>query len=257
MLSRMRMTEAKALEWFEEIAAREIAKTPTGETVIPPDEPWGGGLFGGPSGGATVIPHGGDIDVRSAAQWLSEAGTAIVSVFGSTHPITAQWKHAVGPVMEGKKSYDNEWAIGAARGVFDTAHGLLRAGRISSLVDAVKAGTVVEVLDQATDLADAGHTVAAVVLAGGALETHLRHLCDRAGLLSSFTGHGTIDRYKSLLDGARKAGSEVISKGDGKLVTAWADDRNAAAHAPTTFSKDADEVKLMISGIRQFVARTE
>ena len=139
----------------------------------------------------------------------------------------------------------------------DTAVVLLEGGHLRALADGVRAETVGELLDQAEQLVDDGEPVPAAVLAGGALETHLRHLCDRAGVLGGLIGHGNIDKYKSLLDVARKNGHEVITKGDGKLVTAWGDDRNIAAHNPTKFGKGGPEVKLMIEGIRQFVARTE
>ena len=54
----------------------------------------------------------------------------------------------------------------------------------------------------------------------------------------------------------RNAGNEIYSATEGKNVTAWGGRRNDAAHKPTEFKASAEEVRLMIEGIRQFVART-
>jgi hypothetical protein len=94
---------------------------------------------------------------------------------------------------------------------------MLRAGRLSSRVAGIQAETVDEVLEQSAALNSDKHTVAAAVLAGGALETHLRHLCLRAGL--SWPGEGSIEKYNSAAGKACKAGRELYSTNYGKLVT--------------------------------------
>lgn len=202
-----------------------------------------------------------ELSWSGAAQWVLEADVAMKGIFPPGHPLRVRWDSA-SAVAEGKS-----WQLGedslvrTTRAVLETARKLIRDGRLQSVIDGVRTETVVEVLDLADELnrGRAGSPpapVPATVLAGGALETHLRHLCDRAGLLSGLTGHGSIDKYKGLLDQARTAGTEIITRGEAKQVTAWADDRNAAAHDPTSFTKSAEAVQLIIEGIRQFIART-
>jgi hypothetical protein len=132
---------------------------------------------------------------------------------------------------------------------------LARDGRLDSMFDAVRAETVAELLDQADTLRKQGYLVAATVIAGGALETHLKHLCDKNGIPPM--GAGSISKYDQSISQARNAGTvEVYSSGDTKKVTAWGDDRNLAAHNPSSFYHTSGQVDLMIQGIRQFVERT-
>lgn len=216
----------------------------------------------------TLVPgHVPNYSSYQPVEWTVRAGDVVKRVFPPGHHVRADWEQVEGRL---KDSYlwgdvpshrideiQARAALGAARQVLFAAQAILESGA-ASLVDGVRAETVVEVLDQAADLnrGPSPAPVAAAVLAGGALETHLRHVCDRAGLLGGLTGHGSIEKYKGLLDQARNAGNEIISKGDAKQITAWADDRNLAAHTPTKFAKGTEAVALIIEGIRQFITRT-
>ena len=87
----------------------------------------------------------------------------------------------------------NARTIRTARGVFNAAHAILKEGRLVTLLDSVRAESVVELLEQAESLLAAKYVAAATVTAGGALKTHLRHLCARAGC--SPAGAGSITIY--------------------------------------------------------------
>ena len=106
----------------------------------------------------------------------------------------------------------------------------VKAGRLGSLADAVRAETVSELLDQANAPCSAGDVIAATVIAGGALETHLLHLCTRHGI--PFAGNGSISVYEGAIASARNAGTITLyDKSDSKHVTAWGGMRNDAARA--------------------------
>lgn len=242
------MSTDEALAWFRELVERKLPTETTSYETTRLDE------LGMPFSASESET---ELDEEAAAQWVLEVGQALALGFPPGFELRQQWsrlfKDAQGPYV-----LSNEAMVTAARAIAKTAVRLLESGRLRSIWDGVRAETVGEVLDQATELLDDGAPPAsAAVLAGGALETHLRHLCDRAGLLGSLSGHGSIDKYKGLLDTARKDGNEIITKGQGKQVVAWADDRNEAAHRPTTFAKTSPEVRLMIDGVRHFITRTE
>jgi hypothetical protein len=120
-------------------------------------------------------------------------------------------------------------------------------------VDGVRAETVAELLQQAEGLLKSGHLVAAAVLAGGALESHLRHLCTTHSL--TWAGAGSIATYDAAVAQARNLGNTIYSATDTKCVIAWGGLRNDAAHSPTTFSASESQVQLAIDGILQFIAR--
>ncbi len=147
----------------------------------------------------------------------------------------------------------DERTINALRSIFTAAHEILRSGRLSSLIEGIRAETVAELLDQAKTLASGGYQVAAVVIAGGALETFLLHLCNRNKL--TWQGDGSISKYEGALAQARNSGTEIISATDCKQVIAWGGIRNDAAHSPATFKRSEEQVDLMVEGIRQFIAR--
>ncbi|HYO70447.1 MAG TPA: hypothetical protein VEU33_30640 [Archangium sp.] len=225
-----------AIVWFDELAQRSIPRlhrrgwtnVATGETVS-------------------------EYEARDAVKWITEAESALKAVFPSGHPLVKRWDSILAPADRNPNQLSEDSVIDAARALFETARSQLKAGRIAGLVDAIHAETTGELLDQAEALLAKGYLAAASVIAGGALESFLRHLCVRNAI--TWSGEGSITRYESALAQSRNSGNEIISSTDGKLVTSWGGMRNDAAHSPGTFNRRADEVRLMVDGIRHFVAR--
>jgi hypothetical protein len=139
-------------------------------------------------------------------------------------------------------------------GIFEGAAAVVRDGRLGTIIDSVRLESESELLDQASLLVDNDYPAAATVIAGGALETHLRHYVDKYGI--PITGDGTISKYNNAVGQARKANLNLYSANDGKLVEAWSGYRNEAAHKPGEFNRSKDDVKRMIEGIREFIGRT-
>lgn len=205
---------------------------------------------------SSLVPRDSDgfyLD-RDAGAWLVEAESALGAVFPSGHACRSQWRQIFDAIDRQRIGLRNHSALEAAAGAFRAALSLLESGRVRSLLDGIRAETVSEVLDQAIVLVSASHGVAAAVLAGGALETHLLHLCQRNGL--TWAGDGSIGKYDGAIAQARNAGTlEVYGITDSKLIGGWGGLRNDAAHSPTTFARAPSEVRQMIEGIRQFIAR--
>jgi hypothetical protein len=200
----------------------------------------------------------------AALAWLGEAESAMASVFPIGHPIRVMWQR----VVDRASTYS--FGTGAMKtqisalyagehfnqllGVVKAGGEVVRSGRLRGLLDGVRAETVSEVLDQAQGLLTAHHTVAATVLAGGALETHLRHLCVRNNL--SWPGEGSIAKYDAAVAQARNAGiATVYSATDSRLIGGWGGMRNDAAHDPVAYRRGEEDVRRMIEGILEFVAR--
>lgn len=226
------MTEAEVIEWFESLVHR-------GERL-----PF--------RAGAIVIGRAPENarDPETASAWVTEVQAALEMTFPPGHVTRERWVATIGSTQRTFVDF----MLKPALGIVQTALGLLKEGRLRSILDGARAETVGEVLDQADSLLRAGHVLAATVLAGGALETHLLHLCQRNGL--TWVGDGSISKYDQAIAQARNAGTvEVYSATDTKLVTGWGGIRNDATHEPTKFSRSPAEVRLMVEGIRQFVAR--
>jgi hypothetical protein len=98
----------------------------------------------------------------------------------STGPRDSETMDALAMLTEDRK--DTKHPIELQRlegykGIFASAHEQLREGRLDSFIDTVRAQAEDDLLEQAEALRDDGLLVAATVLAGGALEVHLRQLC--------------------------------------------------------------------------------
>lgn len=130
------------------------------------------------------------------------------------------------------------------------------AGRLQTLREMVRSDVFSDFLEMAEYLlSDEGLKDPAAVMAGGVLEQHVRKLCDKHGVPTTFTDPKGNMRPKKLdTMNAELAKAQVYGGNDQKQVTAWAGIRNAAAHAE--YDKYvAQQVVLMVQGVRDFMTR--
>lgn len=225
------MDEKSLLGWFEQMGRRitDFRASPTSE-----NDAW--------------------------AALFTEMQTALESIFPLSHPVLRRWEDALARgkrALKGNQVQSPEKYVSRElMGIFEAAHRLLQDGHARSFADGIRAETIAQCLDQAEALVKTGHVVAAMVLAGGALETHLHNLCERFSL--SWMGEGSISKYNQALGQARNQGKQsLVTPSDSNLIESWGKDRNGAAHSPTAFTKTSPEVLLVIEGMRQFFARTQ
>ena len=225
------MRREEALPWFEELGKKAQA-LPTEEFSY-----------------GTYNAH----KMQAFQAWMAEAETAIDAVFPQTHAVRTKWAKAEKSLSPFN---DGSYVVGdAVIGVFQAALQLLQDGHLDSLLEVVRAETEGELLDQAESRGNADYRAAATVIAGGALEVHLRSLCNKFGL--SIPGEGSISKYDGVIAQARKLGTATAySVTDSKQVGHWGGMRNEAAHKPGAFTGSKDEVRRMIEGVREFISRT-
>lgn len=189
------------------------------------------------------------------AKWIADAGSAIAAAFPVGHEIRKRWESFASLVdsrLDTKHPLEvQRWE--GYRGTFASAHEQLREGRLGSFVDTIRAETEDELLEQAEFLQSEGLLAAATVIAAGALEVHLRQLCAKNNLVIS--GHGAIEKYNKAISGERNKGTTLYEKSDASAITGWSQKRNEAAHKPDQFRATPEEVRLMIDGVRNFIAR--
>lgn len=226
------MRREEALAWFEELEGR--AKS------LPIEK------FGMAS---ETKAH----EMQPFQAWMTEAETAIDGVFPPTHAIRTKWAKAEKSLSPFN---DGAYVVGdAVIGVFQAAMNIIRSDRLGSLLEGVRIEAENDLLDQAQSLLDANYRAAATVIAGGALEIHLRNLCDKFGLPVS--SDGSINKYDAAIAQARNLGTPApYTATDSKQVGVWGGMRNDAAHDPGSFSRSKDEIRRMIDAIRDFIPRT-
>jgi hypothetical protein len=193
---------------------------------------------------------GGYPKEEPARAWATEAESALAAVFPDGHATRDAWTR----VIKLPEAQNIAVVVMKLRAVLEGAAALIRDNRLGSLIDAIRIESESELLDQACVLVEANHRAAATVIAGGALETHLRHYLEKHGI--EIDGDGSISKYNGAVGQARKASPNVYPANDGKLVEAWGGYRNEAAHKPGEFNRSKDDVKRMIEGIREFIGRT-
>ena len=218
------MTLEKIQEWYEQLVK-------TGSTIKP-------------------VMAIYDSDEQGARVWAVEAETALSALFPIGHPIRQSWAR----VLSNPNTNDPCEAINKLLSVLKGASKLIKDDRLGSIIEAIRVESESELLDQALVLAENNHRAAATVIAGGALETHLRHYVAKHNI--PIDGDGSLIKYNNAVGHARKANPNLYSANDGKLVEAWGGYRNEAAHKPGEFNRSKDDVKRMIEGIREFIGRT-
>ena len=109
-------------------------------------------------------------------------------------------------------------------------------------------------IDMARHLSSEGYKDPAAVIAGSTLESHLKNLCIKFSIETTFEKDG-----KNISKKADQLNSELVkesaySKLDQKNITAWLDLRNKAAHGHySEYTKE--QVDLLIESISDFIAR--
>ena len=127
----------------------------------------------------------------------------------------------------------------------------LTKGYLRSFEELIHSSIFADFLEMADYLADNGYKDASAVVAGSTLEGHLRKMALKAGIaVSSEKGSKSAGTLNAEI---AKAGG--YSKLEEKNVTAWLHLRNSAAHGRYN-EYNQDQVKMLISGVREFVARS-
>ncbi len=124
-------------------------------------------------------------------------------------------------------------------------------GYLSKVQGLIRSELFADFLEMAEHLLHQGYKDPAAVLVGGVLEEHLRALCAARSIAVVVSG-----RFKNADSMNNELGAaDVYNKLDHKSVTAWLDLRNKAAHARYD-EYTREQVATMLSGVREFAART-
>lgn len=246
------MNKTKALTWFDEVAT----KIPGRRAHGPPPrvrDVYDSARFDG-----DFDDEQEDANEAAALAFVVAAEQAIKRVFPPGDPVARRWDE-IFKAGTTTGALTNEINVDAATALFREAHEILRSDRFATLMDGVRAETVGELVDQAEALLSQGWLAAAMVTAGGAVESALRHLCASASPPITIDGHGSIEKYNAAIGKRRNEGTEVLTVNQSKMVTAWGGYRNDAAHDPIKFAGEhsKESVRTIVDGVRQFLGNLE
>lgn len=139
-------------------------------------------------------------------------------------------------------------------GVLQSLSSDLKAGYLRSVEELIHGELFGDFLEMAQHLVDSGYKDAAAVIAGSALEAHLRQFAKQFGVpVELITVKGSEPKKADLIN-ADLVKANAYSGLDQKNVTAWLGLRNKAAHGQYT-DYQKDQVALMIDAVRNFMSR--
>lgn len=127
---------------------------------------------------------------------------------------------------------------------------------LQSFKSLVSAEIFTDFFEMAEHLIDNGYKDPAAVLIGSVLEEHLRQLCAKNNIETTFEKSGDQIPKKADRLNSDLAANQVYNKLDQKNITAWLGLRNNAAHGHYDEYK-LEQVQLMYSGISDFIARNQ
>lgn len=190
-----------------------------------------------------------DMPEHESQALITRAVAAITRIAGETSAYATEVRRVL------KQFPQMHQHLAMVIGVVHALQSDVKAGYLQSLVELVHAEAFADFLDMGQHLLDAGYKDAAGVIAGSALESHIRLLCAKSGIpVDLVKPDGSTAPKKADTMNAELAGANVYSKLDQKGVTAWLDLRNKAAHGKYGEYK-LEQVTLMVAGIRDFLVR--
>jgi hypothetical protein len=139
-------------------------------------------------------------------------------------------------------------------GVVDSLKVDIEADFLKSYEELIHGELFSDFIDMARHLSSEGYKDPAAVIVGSTLESHLKKLCIKFSIETTFEKDG-----KNISKKADKLNSELLKEGaysklDQKNITAWLDLRNKAAHGHYG-EYTREQVDLLIDNISNFIAR--
>ena len=193
-----------------------------------------------------VSASGFHCDNEAYAAFRSAGLSFLDNTFGSSHPYFREFDR--------KTTDAYRSAAEGGRGILLAARGEVIGGWAVTARGIVSAEIFSDFMEMARHLLDEKYKDPAAVMAGSVLEEHLRQFAIKHGVATDLVDAKgrTVPKKADLLNAELvKAGAyNVLNQ---KLVTGWLDLRNKAAHGRYA-EYTADNVKLMIQGILQFMA---
>ncbi len=167
-------------------------------------------------------------------------------VYGSDHP----------HFKEFQENTDNYYPSDAEQGIaiLHAIRSEIDGGWLFTLKGLITAEVFADFIEMAEHLLETGYKDPAAVMCGSVLEEHLRQLCKKNAIATEIEKDDKQIPKKADRLNSELAKNEVYSKLDQKMVTAWLDLRNKAAHGKyDEYTKD--QVKNMLVAVTEFMAR--
>jgi len=189
-----------------------------------------------------------DLSDNLLIRLITRSRAAIERISGKQSPYVRQTENLLQ-----KKTYNGS-ICRQIIGIVDSLLADVEAGYLKSHEELIHGELFSDFIDMSRHLINEGYKDPAAVIVGSALETHLRNLCIKFSIDTTFEKDGKDVNKKADKLNSDLAKGQVYSKLDQKNITAWLDLRNKAAHGHfTEYTKE--QVILLIDNISNFIVR--
>jgi hypothetical protein len=180
------------------------------------------------------------------AGFRSASLSFIQRVYGEAHPHFSEFKAQT----------TDTFLSNATRGIsiLNAIRSEIAGGWLFTLKGVVAAELFSDFLEMAEHLLSASYKDPAAVMIGSVLEEHLRQLCLKRSVNVQEDKNGRLVPRKADRLNADLAKAAIYTKLDQKVVTAWLDLRNKAAHGQYG-EYNQDQVRQLLQGVTEFMVR--
>jgi hypothetical protein len=192
------------------------------------------------------VPSYPFVDSGKFPGFRSGALSFVERVYGTQHSHYNEFRVSV--------HSDSSYCVEAGIGILESIKEEISGNWLFSIKGLITAEIFADFLEMAEYLLAQDYKDPAAVVAGSVLEEHLRQLCTRNDIDVETESEGKLTPKKADRMNADLAKAEVYNKLDQKLVTAWLDLRNKAAHGKYE-EYNKEQVQQMLQGITEFLAR--
>lgn len=196
---------------------------------------------------STPVDYGIEIvDSGSIKGFRAAALSFIDRVYGNTHPHFTEFE----------SNTDNTYISCAETGIsiLQAIRAEIDGGWLFTLKGLITSEVFADFIEMAEHLLETGYKDPAAVVCGSVLEEHLRQLCIKNKIPTTTVKKGKEVPKKADTLNSELTKNEVYGKLDQKMVTAWLDLRNNAAHGKYDEYNDV-QVKNMITAVTEFMVR--
>lgn len=142
----------------------------------------------------------------------------------------------------------------AGREIMVAVRGELKGGWLVTAKGLISAEIFADFIEMAAYLLNQDYKDAAAVITGSVLEEHLRQLCAKHGIVTTYTRGGDVLPKRADRMNADLAKNGAYNRLDQKNVTAWLDLRNKAAHGKHG-EYTQQQVEHMHQAVTEFMGR--
>lgn len=189
-----------------------------------------------------------ELEDKLFSKWFSQTATCLTDIFGEDHSYTKNFKSTC--------SRPNMPNVDGGIGILTAAKEDIDNGHLNGLFGIISSEIFSDFLEMADHLLQEKYKDPAAIVIGISLEVHLKGLCKKNGIDTFIIDHNGNTKHKkaSILNSDLcKAG--IYNKLEEKLVTAWLDLRNKAAHGQFV-EYTIDQVNNMYLSVTDFINRT-